>query len=233
MVKKTSSDVSFSPQPQINSVSWNSRLIVAALDELILLLLSSMVVLPPQSRRVRLLINFLCSCFRFMNRRASANCRYQPTCYEHAANCYTHAVRGVVDFYFFKRRHLNHFLFFFLNKFFSPPVAAPHRAGRRRHGSAASPVGQRLGEDHRLGVRHGPVRPLPRLHCVSHHHLEEEPHEVRSCGCRSPTVTVFWRGYFGLLPFFGSVAASRYFGFQFLSVTVKFTASRHWCHLQK
>ncbi|KAG7263337.1 hypothetical protein CRUP_036660 [Coryphaenoides rupestris] len=28
-----------------------------------------------------------------MNRRASANCRYQPTCYEHAANCYTHAVR--------------------------------------------------------------------------------------------------------------------------------------------
>lgn len=33
-------------------------------------------------------------CFRFMNRRASANCRYQPTCYEHAANCYTHAVSG-------------------------------------------------------------------------------------------------------------------------------------------
>ncbi|KAG8006520.1 Monocyte to macrophage differentiation factor, partial [Nibea albiflora] len=30
--------------------------------------------------------------FRFMNRRASANCRYQPTCYEHAANCYTHAL---------------------------------------------------------------------------------------------------------------------------------------------
>ncbi|KAE8282764.1 Monocyte to macrophage differentiation factor [Larimichthys crocea] len=29
---------------------------------------------------------------RFMNRRASANCRYQPTCYEHAANCYTHAL---------------------------------------------------------------------------------------------------------------------------------------------
>ncbi|XP_034046139.1 monocyte to macrophage differentiation factor [Thalassophryne amazonica] len=29
---------------------------------------------------------------RFMNRRASAHCRYQPTCYEHAANCYTHAL---------------------------------------------------------------------------------------------------------------------------------------------
>ncbi|XP_036944815.1 monocyte to macrophage differentiation factor isoform X1 [Acanthopagrus latus] len=29
---------------------------------------------------------------RFMNRRAAANCRYQPTCYEHAANCYTHAL---------------------------------------------------------------------------------------------------------------------------------------------
>uniref|UniRef100_A0AAY5L8T1 Monocyte to macrophage differentiation-associated n=1 Tax=Esox lucius TaxID=8010 RepID=A0AAY5L8T1_ESOLU len=29
---------------------------------------------------------------RFMNSRASANCRYQPTCYEHAANCYTHAL---------------------------------------------------------------------------------------------------------------------------------------------
>ncbi|XP_043944969.1 monocyte to macrophage differentiation factor [Protopterus annectens] len=29
---------------------------------------------------------------RFMNTRAPANCRYQPTCYEHAANCYTHAV---------------------------------------------------------------------------------------------------------------------------------------------
>uniref|UniRef100_A0A4W5MXL3 Monocyte to macrophage differentiation-associated n=1 Tax=Hucho hucho TaxID=62062 RepID=A0A4W5MXL3_9TELE len=29
---------------------------------------------------------------RFMNRRASANSRYQPTCYEHAANCYTHAL---------------------------------------------------------------------------------------------------------------------------------------------
>ncbi|MBN3300606.1 PAQRB factor, partial [Amia calva] len=26
-----------------------------------------------------------------MNSRAAANCRYQPTCYEHAANCYTHA----------------------------------------------------------------------------------------------------------------------------------------------
>lgn len=32
-------------------------------------------------------------CFRFMNSRAAANCRYKPTCYEHAANCYTHAVR--------------------------------------------------------------------------------------------------------------------------------------------
>ncbi|XP_041077956.1 monocyte to macrophage differentiation factor-like isoform X3 [Polyodon spathula] len=28
---------------------------------------------------------------RFMNSRAAANCRYQPTGYEHAANCYTHA----------------------------------------------------------------------------------------------------------------------------------------------
>ncbi|XP_051792263.1 monocyte to macrophage differentiation factor isoform X2 [Erpetoichthys calabaricus] len=28
---------------------------------------------------------------RFMNSRAASNCRYQPTCYEHAANCYTHA----------------------------------------------------------------------------------------------------------------------------------------------
>ncbi|KAK2488901.1 hypothetical protein MC885_018249 [Smutsia gigantea] len=32
-------------------------------------------------------------CFsRFMNHRAPANGRYKPTCYEHAANCYTHAV---------------------------------------------------------------------------------------------------------------------------------------------
>ncbi|XP_068192189.1 monocyte to macrophage differentiation factor isoform X1 [Antennarius striatus] len=29
---------------------------------------------------------------RFMNRRPAANRRYQPTGYEHAANCYTHAV---------------------------------------------------------------------------------------------------------------------------------------------
>ncbi|XP_069511032.1 monocyte to macrophage differentiation factor [Ambystoma mexicanum] len=28
---------------------------------------------------------------RFMNHPAPANCRYKPTCYEHAANCYTHA----------------------------------------------------------------------------------------------------------------------------------------------
>ncbi|XP_044153909.1 monocyte to macrophage differentiation factor isoform X2 [Bufo gargarizans] len=28
---------------------------------------------------------------RFMNHRAPANSRYKPTCYEHAANCYTHA----------------------------------------------------------------------------------------------------------------------------------------------
>nr|XP_033472606.1 monocyte to macrophage differentiation factor-like [Epinephelus lanceolatus] len=35
---------------------------------------------------------------RFMNRRASANCRYQPTCYEHAANCYTHALLIVPAF---------------------------------------------------------------------------------------------------------------------------------------
>ncbi|XP_044036837.1 monocyte to macrophage differentiation factor isoform X2 [Siniperca chuatsi] len=35
---------------------------------------------------------------RFMNRRASTNCRYQPTCYEHAANCYTHALLIVPAF---------------------------------------------------------------------------------------------------------------------------------------
>ncbi|XP_062342635.1 monocyte to macrophage differentiation factor isoform X4 [Osmerus eperlanus] len=35
---------------------------------------------------------------RFMNRRASANCRYQPTRYEHAANCYTHALLIVPAF---------------------------------------------------------------------------------------------------------------------------------------
>lgn len=29
---------------------------------------------------------------RFMNHPAPANSRYKPTCYEHAANCYTHAV---------------------------------------------------------------------------------------------------------------------------------------------
>ncbi|XP_009322071.1 PREDICTED: monocyte to macrophage differentiation factor [Pygoscelis adeliae] len=29
--------------------------------------------------------------FRFMNHPAPANSRYKPTCYEHAANCYTHA----------------------------------------------------------------------------------------------------------------------------------------------
>ncbi|CAF90941.1 unnamed protein product, partial [Tetraodon nigroviridis] len=32
-----------------------------------------------------------CVCCRFMNKPASANRRYQPTCHEHAANCYTHA----------------------------------------------------------------------------------------------------------------------------------------------
>ncbi|KAI2667030.1 Monocyte to macrophage differentiation factor [Labeo rohita] len=37
-------------------------------------------------------------CFRFMNTRAAANCRYQPTCYEHAANCYTHALLIVPAF---------------------------------------------------------------------------------------------------------------------------------------
>ncbi|KAJ3601692.1 hypothetical protein NHX12_032659 [Muraenolepis orangiensis] len=35
---------------------------------------------------------------RFMNHRASVNCRYQPTCYEHAANCYTHALLVVPAF---------------------------------------------------------------------------------------------------------------------------------------
>ncbi|XP_068007117.1 monocyte to macrophage differentiation factor isoform X2 [Melanerpes formicivorus] len=29
---------------------------------------------------------------RFMNHPAPANSRYKPTCYEHAANCYTHAL---------------------------------------------------------------------------------------------------------------------------------------------
>uniref|UniRef100_A0A452V442 Monocyte to macrophage differentiation associated n=1 Tax=Ursus maritimus TaxID=29073 RepID=A0A452V442_URSMA len=34
----------------------------------------------------------MCFCLsRFMNHRAPANGRYKPTCYEHAANCYTHA----------------------------------------------------------------------------------------------------------------------------------------------
>uniref|UniRef100_A0A8C3CID4 Monocyte to macrophage differentiation associated n=1 Tax=Cairina moschata TaxID=8855 RepID=A0A8C3CID4_CAIMO len=31
---------------------------------------------------------------RFMNHPAPANSRYKPTCYEHAANCYTHAETG-------------------------------------------------------------------------------------------------------------------------------------------
>ncbi|XP_048847880.1 monocyte to macrophage differentiation factor isoform X3 [Brienomyrus brachyistius] len=35
---------------------------------------------------------------KFMNSRATANCRYQPTCYEHAANCYTHALLIVPAF---------------------------------------------------------------------------------------------------------------------------------------
>ncbi|XP_052408821.1 monocyte to macrophage differentiation factor isoform X1 [Carassius gibelio] len=35
---------------------------------------------------------------RFMNTRAAVNCRYQPTCYEHAANCYTHALLIVPAF---------------------------------------------------------------------------------------------------------------------------------------
>ncbi|XP_043091335.1 monocyte to macrophage differentiation factor isoform X2 [Puntigrus tetrazona] len=35
---------------------------------------------------------------RFMNTRAAANCRYQPTRYEHAANCYTHALLIVPAF---------------------------------------------------------------------------------------------------------------------------------------
>lgn len=60
--------------------------------------------------------------------------------------------------------------------------AASHCAGLRGHDVAPPSVGQQLGEDHGLGVRHGPVRPLPNLHCVSHHHLEEEPHEVRQSG---------------------------------------------------
>lgn len=32
---------------------------------------------------------------RFMNHRVPSNCRYQPTEYEHAANCATHAVSPV------------------------------------------------------------------------------------------------------------------------------------------
>lgn len=63
---------------------------------------------------------------------------------------------------------------------------APHRASLRGHGAAAPPVGQRLGADHCLGVRPGPVCALPGLHCVSRHHMEEEPHEVRksSASCQ-------------------------------------------------
>lgn len=48
---------------------------------------------------VYLCVLCICVCFRFMNRRAAANCRYQPTCYEHAANCYTHAVSGLNVFF--------------------------------------------------------------------------------------------------------------------------------------
>lgn len=41
-----------------------------------------------------------------MNHPAPANSRYKPTCYEHAANCYTHAVSTLVAsfpiFFFFE-----------------------------------------------------------------------------------------------------------------------------------
>ncbi|NXL66950.1 PAQRA factor, partial [Chordeiles acutipennis] len=36
-------------------------------------------------------VSFSLSCCRFMNHRVPSNCRYQPTEYEHAANCATHA----------------------------------------------------------------------------------------------------------------------------------------------
>lgn len=37
---------------------------------------------------------FICDASRFMNNRVPPNKRYQPTEYEHAANCATHAVNA-------------------------------------------------------------------------------------------------------------------------------------------
>lgn len=47
------------------------------------------------------------------------------------------------------------------------------------HGSASSTVRRPLGAHHGVGLWHGPLRTLPHLHCLPHHHLEKEPHEVR------------------------------------------------------
>ena len=62
------------------------------------------------------------------------------------------------------------------------PPSAPHCTSLRGHGVAPPPVRRPLGEDHCPGVWHGSVSALPGLHRVSHHHLEEEPHEVRDQG---------------------------------------------------
>lgn len=128
-----------------------------------------------------------------MNRRATANCRYQPTCYEHAANFYTHAVRlqtlsaSSHPFSPPLVYYISHVLFFIF------PTSAPHRAGLRGHGAAAPPVGHRLGADHRLGLRPGAVRALPGLHRFPHHHLEEESHEVSRPGPFCISDFLLWR----------------------------------------
>lgn len=120
-----------------------------------------------------------------MNRRAAANCRYQPTCYEHAANFYTHAVRLHPQLH---PQNVSFLCLFVVTMTFAVVVgwvlfscrtSAPGCAGLPGHGAAAPPVGHGLGAAHRLGVRPGAVRPLPGLHCLPHHHLEKESHEVR------------------------------------------------------
>lgn len=52
-----------------------------------------------------------------MNHPAPANSRYKPTCYEHAANCYTHAVSTLLAFpIFFLTRCFNTFLWVWIAK---------------------------------------------------------------------------------------------------------------------
>lgn len=144
------------------------------------------------------ILKFLFFYFRFMNNRAPSNKRYQPTEYEHAANCATHAVSYVynalnmivcikyMQYLCFEKedkRFLIRYSWFPLNDelvFVAILFSALDHSQPFGWSLVVLPVWWPLGGDFSVALRGGAVKPFHHIHRVPYGLLEEESSSVKT-----------------------------------------------------